>query len=60
MKLLLQINATTKVMYFLDVLVRAVEIWLLRGITELDLASYFETGSPYNIEYNIFSIMSIF
>ena len=53
MELLLQVNVIAKDIYFLDMLVRTVEIWLLRGVTGLHLASYFEIGSPHNIEYNI-------
>lgn len=49
MELLLKIDVIAKGIYFLDMHVRTVEVWLLRGVTELHLVSYFEIGSPYNI-----------
>lgn len=41
-------------------LVRTVEVWLVRGVTELHLVSYFEIGSPYNIECYITLFHSYF
>ena len=46
MELLLKVDVIAKDIYFLDMLVRIVEVWLLRGVAELHLVLYFKIGSP--------------